>query len=359
MKKIIVNKTLIATFIFGSIIGESFAQTNVTVYGTVDTGIIKETGSDVRMGNNEDGVIGFKGTEDLGSGTKAIFKLERRFNLNDGTKYSDNNALDTLQGSNGAEWQGAAYVGISNDHYGAVTLGRVNNIAIENYGAVDPFAYFSVGMAGTATNLIYAEQLSNTIRYDSPEMMGVSISASYTLGKDTHPEGYYHSYGNDGFGLGVKYDNDGLWLTANYDRLADSDKSWLWNAGIGYTYNGFTVTAGYQGTTVKAATADSILEIEGISLKQKDWILGLMYEEGPHTFKFSYNRGSLESNSQYDGDMNKYALGYSYAMSKRTSLYGMVAYTDSDNGAVGSIYNTNGVENDSVTGIQFGINHKF
>ena len=352
------RKTLLSTLVFGLLAGSVHAQTNITIYGQVDTGIMKETGSDTRMGNNENSVIGFKGTEDLESGTKAVFRLEQRFNGNDGTKYSDNNALDKLQGSDGAEWQGAAYVGLANDDVGTVTLGRVNDIAIENYGAVDPFAYFSVGIAGSGVNLLYAEQIPNTIRYDSPEMAGLSVSASYTLGKDTHPKGYYHAYGNDGFAVGLKYANGGLWLTANYDRLADSDKSWLWNAGLGYTYEGFTVIAGYQGTTVKRAAAE-VLEIDSNSIKQKDWIIGLMYETGPHTFKFSYNRGNLESKGDYDGNMNKYALGYTYTMSKRTSLYAIAAYTDSDNDSVGAVYNTNGAEYDSVTGVQFGINHKF
>lgn len=352
------DKRFLSVLALGMLAGTVDAQTNVTVYGQIDTGIIKETGSDTRMGNNENSLIGFKGTEDLGAGTKAIFRLEQRFNGSDGTKYSDNNALDKLQDSDGAEWQGAAYVGLANDAAGTVTMGRVNNIAIENYGAVDPFAYFSVGIAGTGVNLLYSEQIPNTIRYDSPEMAGFSLSASYTLGQDTHSKGYYHSYGNDGFGIGLKYGNGGFWMTANYDRLADSDKSWLWNAGLGYTYEGFSATLGYQGTVVKSAAAD-ILEIDTYAIRQKDWIVGLMYVTGPHTFKASYNRGDLDSKGSYDGNMNRYALGYTYSMSKRTSLYAIAAYTDSDNEEVGSIYNTNGVESDSVTGVQFGINHRF
>ena len=358
------KKTLVSALVLGLLAGSAYAQTNVTIYGQVDTGLIKETGSDTRMGNNENNIVGFKGTEDLGGGTKAVFQLERRFNLNDGTEYSDNNAVDTLQGSNGAEWQGAAYVGLSNDTYGTVTLGRVNDLAIESYSAVDPYAYFSTGIAGSAMTPLYAEQMPNTIRYDSPEMAGLSLKASYTLGKDTHNDAKpddpfnYKSYGNDGFAVGINYANGGLWATANYDRLADTDKSWFWNAGLGYTYEGFTVTLGYQATTMKSAAADAV-GYGTEAVKQKDWIIGLMYETGPHTFKFSYNRGDLDSDGDYDGNMNKYALGYNYAMSKRTSLYAMVAYTDSDNDDVGAIYNTNRVESDSVTGVQFGINHKF
>ncbi|WAV92068.1 porin [Oxalobacter aliiformigenes] len=367
------KKTLIALAVLGTCAGAAYAQTNVTIYGTVDTGLIKETGSDVRMGSNEDSRIGFKGTEELGSGMKATFQLERRFSLNNGTKFSGNNALDILQGADpdgedGVEWQGAANVGLQGEAWGAVRLGRVNDIAIENFGALDPFAYYGVGSAMGGYNILYSEELANTIRYDSPSWAGFGFNLSYTLGQDTHHGNGsdifggkgYDDYGNDGFGIGLKYDNGPLMLTANYDRLADSDKSWLWNAGGAYIYQGFKVSVGYQSTKVKSA-AMNVLSGGDINadVDQKDWLVGLQYNTGPHTVKFSYNRGEVESHTEYDGKANKYSLGYTYDMSKRTSLYAMVAYTDSDNDSVGEIYNSNDVADDSVTGVQIGMTHRF
>ena len=359
------KKTLIALAVLGTCAGAAYAQTNVTIYGTVDTGLIKETGSDVRMGSNEDSRIGFKGTEELGSGMKATFQLERRFSLNNGTKFSGNDALDILQGEDpdgedGVEWQGAANVGLQGEAWGAVRLGRVNDIAIENFGTLDPFAYYGVGSAMGGYNILYSEELANTIRYDSPSWAGFGINLSYTLGHETHgaENRIYDDYGNDGFGIGLKYDNGPLMLTANYDRLADSDKSWLWNAGGAYTYQGFKVSVGYQSTKVKSAAAYVLADVDS-EIDQKDWLVGLQYNTGPHTVKFSYNRGEVESHTEYDGKANKYSLGYTYDMSKRTSLYAMVAYTDSDNDSVGEIYNSNGVADDSVTGVQIGITHNF
>ena len=359
------KKTLIALAVLGTCAGAAYAQTNVTIYGTVDTGLIKETGSDVRMGSNEDSRIGFKGTEELGSGMKATFQLERRFSLNNGTKFSGNNALDILQGADpegedGVEWQGAANVGLQGEAWGAVRLGRVNDIAIENFGALDPFAYYGVGSAMGGYNILYSEELANTIRYDSPSWAGFGINLSYTLGHETHgaENRIYDDYGNDGFGIGLKYDNGPLMLTANYDRLADSDKSWLWNAGGAYTYQGFKVSVGYQSTKVKSAAMNVLTGLDA-DVDQKDWLVGLQYNTGPHTVKFSYNRGEVESHTKYDGKANKYSLGYTYDMSKRTSLYAMVAYTDSDNDSVGEIYNSNDVADDSVTGVQIGMTHRF
>ena len=57
------KKTLIALAIMGAAAGVANAQSNVVIYGVVDTGFIKENGSDTRMGSNIDNRIGFRGTE--------------------------------------------------------------------------------------------------------------------------------------------------------------------------------------------------------------------------------------------------------------------------------------------------------
>ena len=53
------KKQLLAASVLAAFAGMAQAQSNVTVYGIVDTGFIKETGSDVSMGSNIDNRIGF------------------------------------------------------------------------------------------------------------------------------------------------------------------------------------------------------------------------------------------------------------------------------------------------------------
>lgn len=80
------KKSLIALAVMGTFAGAAYAQSNVTVYGILDTGFARSTGSDVRLGSNVDSRMGFRGTEDLGGGVKADFNLERCINVNDGTR---------------------------------------------------------------------------------------------------------------------------------------------------------------------------------------------------------------------------------------------------------------------------------
>ena len=223
---------------------------------------------------------------------------------------------------------------------------------------LDPFNQYGVGASLAKANLLRSEQLSNTVRYDSPSWSGFGFGATYTLGqnsKGSTPSAlFYDQIGNDGWAVNLKYDNGPILLLANYDRAADSNDSYTWNVGGAYNYAGFKVSLGYQDSRLKLFEDGG----EG-AFKEKDWIVGLQYKTGPHTIGASYNRGKVEvAGTGIDGSTNKYALGYTYNMSKRTSVYANVAYTDNDEEIAG-YYNLNGSNRDSVTGVQIGLTHKF
>lgn len=131
------KKSLLALALLGTFTGMTYAQSNVTLYGVVDTGLIKETGTDVRMGSNVESRLGFRGVEDLGSGLKASFELEHRFNLNDGTGSDAYNFDDLAHSNKTPDWRGAANVGLKSDLWGAVRLGRVNDLSVETYRRID------------------------------------------------------------------------------------------------------------------------------------------------------------------------------------------------------------------------------
>jgi outer membrane protein OmpU len=95
------------------------AQSSVTLYGLIDAGltyISNEGGShlfEFQDGANFGSRIGFKGSEDLGGGLKAIFQLENGFTLGTGQLRN-----------NGALFGRQAFVGLASDHYGTLTMGN-------------------------------------------------------------------------------------------------------------------------------------------------------------------------------------------------------------------------------------------
>ncbi len=385
------KKTLIALAVLGAAAGVAHAQSNVTIYGVVDTGYIKESGSDLRMGDNIDSRIGFKGAEDLGGGLKAIFQLEKRFNVNDGTNNSAANK----------DWEGAANVGLVSADWGKIRFGRVNELSTETIRKFDPFYQYGVGSMITSTQR--SEHIDNTVRYDSPKWEGVSVGLSYSLGRDTKDGGinditdkpWYKSDGksidNDGYAINLSYDNGPWMATANWSRLADSADSDVWNLGVSYKFGDARVMLSYEKTTdegyhggdgtrwsssalktSKFAGTHNYLGTEFTPLKseQESWLLGLEWDIGPGQFDASVQRVSLDDVRQvsdgaralYDGkkmegDLMQYAVGYTYNLSKRTSVYGQVAYIDWDTEGVGYFYS--GDERESTTQVQIGITHKF
>ena len=87
------KKTLFALALAGVFAGAAQAQSHVTVYGIVDTGIAKQTGKDTYMTHNYESSLGFRGPDDLGNGDKAMFQLEHRLNLNDGLRRQSRHRL--------------------------------------------------------------------------------------------------------------------------------------------------------------------------------------------------------------------------------------------------------------------------
>ena len=373
------KKTLIALAVLGAAAGVAHAQSNVTIYGIVDTGFIKKSGQDVEMGENVNNRLGFRGVEDLGSGMKATFELEHRFDLNNGTQKGS-----TYKGKD-REFDGAANVGLKGDSWGAVRLGRVNELTTETIRKFDPFYQYGVA------NMIYGTQrmlhIDNTIRYDSPNWSGFHFGATYSLGGNTDKDSAEgtpiytakeagNGYDNDGYGIMLGYDNGPLALVGNWSRLADSKDSTVWNLGAAYRFGDAKVELVYQQTKdngwavgkERSWKSTDFLDWVGKNstenwagvdtLKEKQWLLGLEWKLGPGRLNASAQWMEVEANggNVSDKDIYKYAVGYTYDLSKRTSLYGNLAYTDYEDEEVARVF---GDVEDGTYGVQVGITHKF
>lgn len=163
------------------------AQSSVTLYGIIDGGLLytsktlnPTTGqnSGHRLSMTSSGMsptlFGLSGTEDLGAGMKAIFKLESGFNVTNG-------GFDV---SNGNMFGRQAWIGIESN-YGTVKGGVQYSPFVLSIIATDPrsASYFAsdapiyIGSVG-ATGLFN----SNAISYTSPTVAGFQGSAMLALG---------------------------------------------------------------------------------------------------------------------------------------------------------------------------------
>ena len=121
------KKTLIALAAV-AVTGAAFAQSTVTLSGTVDVGLEKRwSGDATKLTSSRNGTSNWtlSGAEDLGGGLKAVFQISTSFNADDGTFTPADTAAGRTLGNNGL------FVGLTGG-FGTLRAGRPVNTLYGN-----------------------------------------------------------------------------------------------------------------------------------------------------------------------------------------------------------------------------------
>jgi predicted porin len=271
------------------------AQANVTMYGIMDAAVSSENnGVDgrhtmVNSGNQSSSRLGFRGTEDLGNGMKAMFNIEAGVSLDTG------NADSAMFGRR-------SVVGLEGT-FGAVTVGREYSPIASVAGASDAFGQ---GFYGTNLSAFNAgrltRRLSNSVNYKSASLRGFKLLAAYSAGeKTTGPS-------SDLKGVGLEYAEGPLYVGAAYHtlkRLATGDDK------------EYAFGAGYKIGDVEVKGNWLVADPEGANNKFTQYNIGAAYGFGVNKVYVNLQQNKMENGAKG----NAYALAYSYALSKRTNVY--------------------------------------
>ncbi|MFM0653588.1 porin [Paraburkholderia sediminicola] len=189
--------------------GEAFAQSSVTLYGATDAGInfLSNTGGSHAYqfadGAYQPNELGFTGTEDLGGGNKAVFKLENGFRLGTG---------QLNQG--GALFGRQAYVGLGNS-WGTLTLGIQYDFALDFTGVFNTSAYASgYGVHLGNFDRQGGARLQNAIKFVSNSYHGLVVGGMYSF---SNQPGDFHN--GSAWSVGASYQAGGFAAGGNYTRL--------------------------------------------------------------------------------------------------------------------------------------------
>jgi outer membrane protein OmpU len=155
------------------------AQSSVTLFGSIDNGLtyVNNYGGHslvkLQDGVNKANALGFLGTEDLGGGMRAFFKLENGFSANTG-------AL----GQGGLMFGKQAYVGIGHRSYGEVSMGRQYDytVLLEHYLPCLNCGLF--GVQNADFDRVSGERLNNSVQYSTPTVEGFKAGAMYAFGQN-------------------------------------------------------------------------------------------------------------------------------------------------------------------------------
>lgn len=387
------KKNLAALAVLGAFAGSACAA-NVQLYGILDTGLqykhvnpdnSKDSTDTLQMatGNQSGNRWGLKGVEDLGNGYLVGFLLENGFSEDDGTL-----------GQGGRLFGREANLFVRGA-FGELSFGRVGALDSANgsYGLLGNFSPFGASWAGTVEFSTYFSgglRLDNAVTYKSPSLAGARVYAQYSLGantKDTYvvagkadqvagTEG--KASDNRYAALGTTYENGALNLAAtaawyNYSNLqyADADDGYTLTAGGSYDFQVVKAYFGaqYVNNLQKASSDAGSTTVNnyrsfGFDGAARGW--GLMagvdapVAGGKVMLAFGYSHldadkgDETQTNSAVEFQRLGTSVGYTYALSKRTNVYGVAAYYQDKNTTA-----DNNKTRPETTMVTVGVRHAF
>jgi predicted porin len=375
-------------------IGTASAQSAVTLFGIVDTGVsgywnqaqgplgITITTSQTMLTNSayQTSRLGFKGTEDLGGGLRAGFWLEAGINTDNGSGVGTDGAF---------EFNRRSTVSLESD-FGEIRLGRDYTPTYWNDNLFDPFGVNGVGTSLISTAMGQTSPGSFKSGWSNPQYQRASNSVGYFLPK---LGGFYGQF-MYAFNEATSYDPGGLTppgvaaIVANPALAATADNAragryigarvgynigpWdvalsygestvgsnfylgttstinIWNLGGSYDFGVVKLFGEYSNNKMETSFATNTFNPFGTTNPGFNGVLigATIPVSGYDLIRVSYSAvrynntstNVLGTTANFFGfndqpEADKFAIGYVYNFSKRTAVYATVAYLSNKNGA--------------------------
>ena len=348
------KKSLIAAALLGTFAASAFAAPSVTLYGRIDTSLAythlntDKAGVDstdtfsMESGFSTGNRWGLKGTEDIGN-AKVGFVLESGFNSDDG-----------VSGQNSRLFGREAQVNVSGA-YGTLYAGRLASIASDSgsigyLGDVSAFpnAFGIVGTQRGSTGSAY-DRYDNTLAYQTPTFGGLEGAIMYSFKGDTKADyGTENKSDADRYlaaGLRYKAGKAAVVLTGDMTMYGNAAKNVYHDVDNGYSFIlGGNYDFGVAKVFAKATYFDNqvnvldsfslIKDARALSTPQALALKGWGAEistavpafGGAFLGTVGYRDAKDVDNGSYKFKRWNAAVGYSYAFSKRTSVYAAAGY---------------------------------
>lgn len=321
--------------------GAASAQSNVTLFGVIDTDLTYGKGSltsvkAVGTGGYAGSRIGVRGVEDLGGGLRAAFVVEHGFSSDTGT-----------QATSAAFWNRQTHVGLSGP-WGELQLGRIYTpsfLVHATYDAFGPQGAAAQHVLLTSMELAQPTNIraTNAINYNAAGALGGFILQAMVSAAEGAATGKY-----SGVRAGYAAGNfSGEAAYGVFDDAAIGDLKAV-TIGARYRIGAFTLYG-------LVNNADS-----GTSFDTRGMQVSAAYQIGTTTLKASIAQSRRRSAAGADvGSNRRVGIGAVYDLSKRTALYTSMAHVDNSDGASLGLNGATTAVNKGASGIDVGIRHTF
>ena len=366
--------TLIGAALAG---GMTVATADVVVFGHIDTSwdyYDVDGGGDGNNINCTTCSVGFKGSEDLGNGLKAIFKLDFQYDTVDAnsvkggqsanvTNTAGTTSIGTATGvSKGSssltdrdQWLGLGGV------FGQLRVGTISTLYKSHGAMLDPIYRTSQQQRdrGLQSDLHRGAgdsgqgRATRTIRYDTPTWNGLGIGGHYTRQEDNGGST------DNPYGLGASWQGGPFLIFADYITSDEGGDDDAWKVGGKFGLGMFSFFAQYEGD-MGLISARGGNQTGGSGDGANTWMLGGTATLGNSLAYFGWGHGDGGSGGSTASRYNTWQLLAAHNMSKRTMFYGgysMIICSEQDNDVCSAIGTNSGDEDDGK--LSFGMKHKF
>jgi predicted porin len=338
-------KPLATLIALGTFATTAAAQTSVTLYGQVDLSVqhLRSGDRSPMAGKNmtrlADGTTygpgsrwGIRVSEDLADGLKAGVVIESGFNADTG-----------LLGQGGRGFGRQSYISLSSASAGELRLGRQYMLHDEvlpvtspvgGVTAMNPGGVYTLS-SGTIQPFIDGPRIDNAVQYLSPIMNGFRLQAMIALGEGVQDlyKGLKASYTNGPFNTAASYEESKARVAP---AGGDSTANKVLEIGANYDFDIVRLFGGYQqgkNLTTGAGTQMGTLTMPGLAGAATDlkaYNVGASKQVGAANLVANYTRSRFSNASGADATIGRLGFGATYALSKQTSIYGVVAVAAGD-----------------------------
>lgn len=322
------KKHLIGAAVAASLAVPAMAQ-NVSVYGVLESGVASIKGGTGIMTytGTVDSIVatsalGFRGTEDLGGGMKAGFRLETRL---------DPTAGDVDEKTRNSFFERGAEVFVEGP-FGKVQIGKLDHQGGENN---DQSKFGNVGLIASAVEV--GSDADHTVAYTTPAFNGFTINVGHSFGDSTNGTNTQATAGSSGLtsqatttavgdisswqisgavsGVAVK-------LGSATSKSVAGLKTRVTGASVGYKFGNIDASVARQTEDVPNSAVDESFTVLNASMPLS----------GAITAHLVYGKYDVKTTTATDYNLT--AVGITYALSKRTNAYAIHRVSDFGTGGV-------------------------
>lgn len=372
------NKKLIVLAVAGALAAPVAAMADTTIYGAANVSFdMVNSSNGTTLANNtvaspasananqvssNASRIGFKGTEDLGGGTSAVYQIETLVNIDNSGAGNGLATRNTFAGLSGESW-GTLILGRHDTPYKLATRGLdmfadtiADNRSLMGGGV-------GVGAFGVSSAVSFDGRQGDVVAYISPAMSGFTAAVAYVAGSETPLPSATTVLKGSAWSLAGLYNAGPLNGSLSYEvhdlgtagtgtlgalpgTVVTGQKESAWKLGVGYSMDQFAVNAAYEKTNDNfgggATTSTAGFGTVGGNAfgHSAYYLAGKFNVSASDAVKLAYTKsgdinGADVAAMKLNTAASQLSVGYDHSMSKRTMVYAL--YTKLTNKA-GSAY---------------------